>query len=116
MIQRYKSPEVSEHRDAIKKLIRAFIWQVAGKPGYNSVNVTHDCVVYVMANLPNGVQRVDGTVLQPLIHEVVIDMTGKARSKQKAEDPLPPPQKAWLVRLAETIVAAASVAKRKLIR
>lgn len=116
MIRRYESPDVSEHEAVIKKLIREFIRQVAGKPGYNSVNVTHDCVAYIMANRPEGVERVDGTVVQPLIRSVILEMTGKTRSKQKPEDPLPPPQKAWLVRLAESIVAVASAAKRKLTR
>jgi hypothetical protein len=51
-----------------------------------------------------------------LVREVVLEMTGKARSKNKPEDQLPPPQKAWLVRMAETLVAVAAAAKRKLIR
>lgn len=32
-----------------------------------------DAVSYVMLNLPNGVERVDGYVIEPLLNEVIAE-------------------------------------------
>ncbi len=105
---RYQSPDVAKHHDALKRLVTEFIKEAAKNPDYNTVNVVHDCVVYVMLNMPADVERVDGAVIQPIIHEVVVGMMGrKAKVQKGAVQALPERQAGWIERMAQGFMAAA---------
>jgi hypothetical protein len=104
---RYQSPDVSQHHDVLKRLVTDFIKEASKNPDYNTVNVVHDCVVYVMRNKPPEVERVDGAVIQPIIHEVVLGMVGKKKATKVTAPAAPERASTWLERMAWGFVAAA---------
>lgn len=105
---RYRSPDASQHHDVLKRLVADFIKEASKNPDYNTVNVVHDCVVHVMRNKPPEVERVDGAVIQPIIHEVVLNMMGRKAGVAKAPvPPVPERQSTWLERMAWGFVTAA---------
>ncbi len=104
---RYRSPDVARHHEALKRLVTEFIKEASKNPDYNTVNVVHDCVVYVMRNKPPEVERVDGAVIQPIIQEVVMAMMGRKVKAQPASAALPERQPTWLERMASGFMATA---------
>lgn len=104
-LPRYKSPEIGAHGDTLKRLVSDFVHQAAGNPEYNTVNVVHDCVVYVMQNKPPGLGRVDGALVQPIIQEIVYGMIQQRPASSPAA--LAAPRQSWLRRALGTVVAAA---------
>lgn len=82
---RYRSPDVTGHESTIKALVRDFLTSAAKNPEYNTANVVHDAVVYVMARKPAHVPRVDGAVVQAVLTEL-IDENPKAK-KPKSKKP-----------------------------
>ncbi len=74
----YKGAKISGHETALKNRIVDFVESFEGKTDDEKrsnlpkirVSVL-DCVSYVARNLPKGVDKVDGWVIQPLLDEVV---------------------------------------------
>lgn len=60
----YYSPNVSGKEAAIKKVLQDFVQS-------HDEKTVHNAVVFVQANLPAGVNRVDGTVIEPLLISVL---------------------------------------------
>lgn len=78
----YAAPSIDGHEDAIKGLILEFIMGVAeGKTREEQMSLlriahtgVHLFIDYIMKNLPDGVERVDGSTVMPYLKEVVIDL------------------------------------------
>jgi hypothetical protein len=74
----YKSPNVHGFEEALKKIVYAFINNIlSGKtdkekrmllPQYSQC--IHLCVDHVMGNLPDGIDRVDGDIIKPILRQV----------------------------------------------
>ena len=69
----YQSPDVSQHQDQLKALLRVWIIEQSDNPDFNPGRVLHSAVVYVMQHLPEGCERVDGDTIQPLLMELCIE-------------------------------------------
>ena len=74
----YKSPSIEGHETATKNRVVSYVESemvegqerlILSKIG----NYLHLAVDYVMANLPNGVERVDGAVIDPILKEVIAE-------------------------------------------
>jgi len=73
----YIHADISEHEGDVKDVVAAFVDSLAGgTDDEKRVNLPkikillQDAVDYVMNNLPDGVGRVDGYCIEPLLNEV----------------------------------------------
>ena len=74
----YVVPDVSGHEEAIKNRVESFVDSLVGETDEEKrinlpkiKNLLHGAVDAVMEDLPSGVDRVDGTIIKPVLDEVV---------------------------------------------
>lgn len=84
----YQSPSIEGKEADVKSVVEAFVDSVKGDTeDEQRINLSilknrlHMAVDYVMVNLPSGVERVDGSVIQPILDEVI--------NEKLAELPIP---------------------------
>lgn len=86
-MSRYRPPVLNGHQPAVERLVFEFLRTASRNPDYNTANVVHDCVVFVMQNKPPEVERVDGNVVQPIIINVVEQAMKRQRQAPRATTP-----------------------------
>lgn len=67
----YKSPSIEGHETAVKNRVVSFVESLGSDKLLKAKRYLHQAVDYVMSNLPNGVDRVDGNIIQPILNQVV---------------------------------------------
>lgn len=75
---KYTMADISGKEENVKTVVEAYVDSIAGSTDdekrvnypYIKKSLLHGAVDYVMANLPAGVTRVDGLVIQPILDEV----------------------------------------------
>lgn len=72
----YQIPSISGHETAVKNRVTSFVESelIEGSERFilNKLkNYLHSAVDYVMNDLPSGVERVDGTIIKPILNEVI---------------------------------------------
>lgn len=72
----YQSPDITGHEDAIKAVLLRFLADATRDPDFNARLAVHEATAYVMHHLPPGVTRVDGSVIAPLLTEVIAGLLG----------------------------------------
>ena len=74
---KYTIPSISSAEDAVKSVVSDFVDANKGEtvdlqrgrlPKIK--NYIHECVDYLMSNLPAGVERVDGYIVKPFLKQV----------------------------------------------
>lgn len=69
--KRYQPASIQGHETEIRQLVAAYLREATANPDYHAGNAVHDCVVYVMARKSPKTPRVDGSVVQPILLELV---------------------------------------------
>lgn len=74
----YVSPNIEGHESKVKSIVVSYVESemIEGKERLilsKLEKYLHLAVDYVMANLPTGVERVDGNVITPILKEVITE-------------------------------------------